>query len=366
MRVRKLAKELKRSPAQVLGLLHHLGYTRYKSEQDMVGGAALSKLRASCRAGVQADPVAPTGSAKPSSRPVVAPREASVMAQLVPGVVPQHVERGLPSAPAGRPDKARRKLEQDRAAVVSERERLEADRRRMDQTRAGLEANAQALEARQRALDEAQAQLDAEREALQTASPESLAGLLSARGLRGFDEQERALAALASGRHLGRILPGLIASDPGRMARILQDKLILVDGDVGDGFPGLVAVAVSADRAEVPSPVQLAADLDWIGAELLLCGLKRVLFIGGEPRWQGVIRGGVDARVAVSFATHGIRSTETAEADVAAHDVIVRWPEDVGADARAVYAASSRVDIGVADDSLKGCLDALRRALSAL
>ena len=365
LRVRKLARELKRSPAQVLGLLHHLGYTRYKGEQDMVGGAALTKLRAAIREGLQADPVAPIPipTAKPS--PVVeSPPETSVMAQLVSGVVPPRSQK--PPTSSGRSDRARRKLERDRAAVDTERQRVAEDRRTVDETRSSLEADRRALAERQMAIEEKQARLEAERTALHAAPPESLAGLLGARGLRGFDEQERALAALASARQLGSVLPSLIASDPVRMARILQDKLVLVDTEIGEGFPGLVAVAVSSDRAEVPSPAAIATDLDWIGAQLLLCGLKRVLIVGGEPRWQGVIREAVDDRVSLIFTPHGPRSAEVAEADVSAHDVVVRWPEDVGAAAKAVYRASSCLDIGVPDRSLKSFLDVIRRHLDDL
>lgn len=363
IRVRKLAKELQQSPAQVLGLLHHLGYTRYKSDQDMVGGAALSKLRAAARKGIRADPVAPGPTKK--TRAAAATPVSGLMDQLVPGVVQQGHSHAADGA-SGRSDKARRKLEQARAAVDSEREQVEKAQRSVDATRSALEQRQRALDARKTELEREQADLEVERETLHAASPESLAGILSARGLRGFDEQERALAALATRRALGTVLTTLIASDPQRMARILRDKLVLVDGDIGSGFPGLVAVAVSSDRAEVPSPVALAKQLDWIGEQLLLNGLKRLLIIGGSPRWQGLIRAGIDDRIDVVFTLHGRRSEAQAEADVAAYDVIVRWPADVGHEAIAVYERSERVCIATGDDTLKACLDAIRHGLSAL
>ena len=364
MRVRKLARELKRSPAQLLGLLHHLGYTRYKSEEDMVGGAALTKVRAASRKGLKAEPVLPTSSRRPTAPPV-RPPERGLMDQLVPGVVPQHAVAPVPKK-AGRTDAARTRLEADRAAMETERAQVSEERRTIDEDRALLDARRRDLDERRADMEQKQATYEAEREALRTASPASLAGLLGARGLKGFDEQERALAALASGRQLGPVLTTLIASDPARMARLLQEKLVLVDTEVGEGFPGLVSVAVSSDRAEVPRPSVIASDLDWIGAQMLLCGLKRLLIIGGEPRWQGVIRSGFDPRIGLTFAVHGRRSAALAERDVETQDVIVRWPADIGPEAQAIYRAASCVDIGAPDGSLKSFLAAMRERLAAL
>jgi hypothetical protein len=250
--------------------------------------------------------------------------------------------------------------------MESERARVSEERRTIDETRAHLDASRRELDARKAVFERKQALLEEEREALRTALPESLAGLLGARGLKGFDEQERALAALATGRQLGPVLTTLIASDPLRMTRLLREKLVLVDTEVGEGFPGLVSVAVTPARAEVPRQSVIAADLEWIGAQLLLCGLKRILVIGGEPRWQGVIRGGLDPRISLTFSVAGRRSAVSAAADIEAQDVIVRWPGDVGPEAQALYRSSTCIDIGVPNTSLKSFLASLRERLATL
>ncbi len=367
IRVRKLAKEFNRSAAQVLGLLHHLGYIRYKSEQDMVGGAALTKLRAAIREGVRADPVLPAQTQKKAS-PAPSVPIPGMMDELVPGVaaVQQSASATTATTAVGRTDKARRKLAQARAVVDSDRKQVADAQRSVEALQSSLEKDRRALDARRQALEQKEVRLAEEREALRTALPESLAGLLAARGLLGFDEQERALAAMASKRALGSALATLIATDPTTIARLLRDRLVLVDSEVGEGFPGLVAVAVSSDRAEVPSPTAIRKQLDWIGERLLLNGLKRVLIVGGSPRWQGVIHGGMDARIAITFALDGLRSAADATADVADCDVIVRWAAGVGAEAVAVYDGSDRVQIEVHDDTLKACLDAIREGLAGL
>ena len=45
IRVRKLAKELNRSPTEVLGVLHAIGFTRFRNVNDMLSDQIVSRLK---------------------------------------------------------------------------------------------------------------------------------------------------------------------------------------------------------------------------------------------------------------------------------------------------------------------------------
>ena len=88
IRVRKLAKEVRRSAGEVLGLLHHLGYVNYKRPDDMVADGPADKLRRAVRQGQTAAPLKVVDRKKATVSPSQAPA-SDLMAQLVPGVVKQ-------------------------------------------------------------------------------------------------------------------------------------------------------------------------------------------------------------------------------------------------------------------------------------
>lgn len=336
-RVRKLARELRRTPAEVLGLLHELGYVRYRTTEDQVSDLVASRVREAVRQGVQAAPVQPVPvggreAVRPESR-----ESADWMGKLVPGVVRRKLEeheiRGVdarqasvqPPRGAERRDSTPRHGEGagvvqgavqaestpqpvvERARLEVERAQLEAARTELLDAQAQLErARAELADARQQVeqmrmdLEEERIELEAVRaRADHVGTP--LVELLEERGLRGADEQQRALAALASGRHLSVLLGELHVLNPGRARRVLDDRLVLVGGAIPEALQGVGAITVAPDRAELPDARELERLLAEIGEQLLLLGLRRLVVVNAAPRWRRLLRDGLDARIDLAF-----------------------------------------------------------------
>ena len=101
VRIRKLAREVNRSPWDVLGVLHALGYRRYKSPDDMLSGPALARLRNGLRDGVAPVPVPGRREASGTSERV-AKASSDLMSQVIPGVVRQQADDRFDGIAEGR------------------------------------------------------------------------------------------------------------------------------------------------------------------------------------------------------------------------------------------------------------------------
>src|SRR5262245_61965780 len=86
VRVKKLARELNQSPRHVLGVLHAIGFDRYRSPEDMLPDGTVDKVRRATRDGVEPVPVPGLASAPTKTAPRASTGD-DVMAKLVPGVV---------------------------------------------------------------------------------------------------------------------------------------------------------------------------------------------------------------------------------------------------------------------------------------
>jgi len=367
MRVRKLARELQGTSGEVLGVLRDLGLERYRSPEDMLPAAAVDKVRRAWRKGQRGPPVA----VAPASPRRGRPRQVrdDLMSQLVPGVVPVS-RRDATSVPSRR--KVDAPLEEiadqtheapDRADLDAEWATLAAERAEVEEVRAGVEEAEEALEAERAVLEGERAVLEGERAALEEArglleqllaDVESRAGLLEEkrialleaqglgdpsdavraslvevledRGLRGFDEFERALGALAQARRLRDLLPLLAVQDPTAVLESLRESLILVGGDIPESLPrGRAGVQVAPDREELPGWESLRRDLGRVGELFLLHGLRRVVVVGGHPTWQRLLREGVDPRVDLRFQQTAPRPGEEADSDLGRIDALVFW-----------------------------------------
>lgn len=319
VRVRKLARELDRSPEDLLMLLRDLGFDRFKSPDDMVPEAVAEQLRKAARKvaprslstdlPAMARRAGPVPNTVPPGERFSTPRPApdlgvdDFMSSVVPGIVRTTAPGAYESSP-GKTALELKRLEAERAAILKEREDLGRDREQMRAERDQLVDEMRRLSEAREALSAEQAELVAAKEALgnvlEKAQRGSLLGLFEERGLRGIDEAERALGALAGGHAFGRLLPLLVPIDPHQVRRTLADRLVLVGGAVPEGL-GVPAVVVSDDRADVPSPERLQKALARLGERLLLHGRRRVVLVGVPPRWHGLLRGGIDRRVEVVF-----------------------------------------------------------------
>ncbi|MCA9493799.1 MAG: hypothetical protein KC621_27905, partial [Myxococcales bacterium] len=87
LRVRKLARELERSPEDVLLLLKDLGYERYRTPDDLLADDVVARARKAARTTPPRARVPSPARPAPSSVRAKPPAEADLMAQLVPGAV---------------------------------------------------------------------------------------------------------------------------------------------------------------------------------------------------------------------------------------------------------------------------------------
>jgi len=340
IRVRKLARELKRTPGETLGLLHQLGFPRYKNPNDMVTDPIAHKARAAARQGVRAPELPVTPSRAPSSTPAPAPAPDDVMAQLVPGVVPagrssspstggstpprSAPSRSAPPPARSAPPPARSAPPQPTPAApppapapvevpAPSASLAEAERAELQRQIRELTAERDALAAR---VDELAPLADQHPDGV------SVASLLDARGLRGPDEGQRALAELATSRAARSLLASRLG--PAAAAQLQSElaKLVLLDGAKPEEL-SVPAVAVAPERAEAPGEASLARLLSRVGEQLLLSGFRRLRFVGVPPRWHEPIRHRIDRRVVLTFTPGGPRDGNRAGVDAAAVDVVV-------------------------------------------
>ncbi len=286
VRVRKLAKDLGATAQHLLGVLHALGFERYKSPEDMLPGPVEAKLRRGLRDGVAPVPVSLPPAASSAGGATSGVGAPDLMARLMPGVVPMHGAAvrsaggprktapppgAVPSAAGGAVPNGRAQVAPETtlpehepspraaaaasAALLSARRALEAARavfeaERLAQAEAArhLAARERAVEAEAVALDELRTALEREAEVLKAAktamqrpgaAPAEGVGLvevLEARGLRGVDEMERALVALGQRRVLRDLLWALRVDPADALGRALADHLVLVGGRAPEGL----------------------------------------------------------------------------------------------------------------------------------
>jgi hypothetical protein len=426
VRIRKLARELDRNPVELIGVLHALGFQRYRSADDMLTPVVEAKLRRGISQGVR--PVDVDGVVHevrtPDSVEAIADGGRDLMAELVPGAV-RTGARPRPAAPPARAatppsprpppgraaptsaaastpprhaepvdhrepprpepvddvagsveleraviESARRTLASERAVLEAERAEFELDKRRVAARARSLDGDRAALDELRAALERERAQLETERAALgalqHRAAPAlvSLQELLDARGLRGSDEHERALVALARGRHLRDVLWAIGVEAPDELARILDERLVLVSGDAPETVTkGAAVVAVAPERADLPDTVTLDRQLAVLGERILLHGHRRLLVAGGRSRWHRLFRERLEPRIEARYVPGGLRTRAMATDDVAWADLVVLWGVSVDEEARAIYRAGRATVVEVEGDGLSRFFESILAAL---
>jgi hypothetical protein len=363
IRVRKLARELERSSAEVLGFLHALGFERYRSTEDQVPDLLVARVKGAIRQGVKPLPVELPPEELTSVPPSVPPEpEADLMSQLVPGVV----RRGEVPRPAPRPvqREERRGVEVDRAEIGRQRDDLVFAQGVLEEARAAVERERAAVRAEREHLDAERAAFEAERAAARPTAAAvgiPLSGLLEARGLRGVEEQEKALGALASAHLLRAALGVLTVTDPPQLERLLADRVVLA-AEAGP-IRGAATVVVPSERAELPEKELGDRELSAIGEHLMLLGLRRVAVVGGPARWHKLLRDGLDQRIELRFLPGGSRGRAEAEADVTRTDLVILWATPVSPEAREIYETSRAILVEVPGPEIPTLLRAVRARL---
>jgi hypothetical protein len=373
VRVKKLAKELGVAAESLFGWLREIGYDRYRDEMDMLPDPVVSKLRkhaASRRRELGAHPgravsAPPAPQARRSNEDWDIPVRGSLdldqpIAQavsLVDTLAP--LKRTLHEAADA--VKAERAALEERARRLAERAvdlEREADRLREERDRLELERETLIGE-----LDQARQEIESRARDLDAiaAGGVPLHRLLEARGLRGADEQGRALAALSRSRLLDPLVSRLRVVDAGPVENLLRDRLALAEEAME--MEGVAWVVVPPDRAEVPSAAQLTALRDRLWSELLLCGLRRVRVLGAGSIALRCLRTVVDPRINVSFVPVIQRDATGALEDVAEADALIVQGVAISTGAQDVYDHSS---IRVFRSDERGVVSFFQEILSSL
>jgi hypothetical protein len=339
LRVRKLAKELRRSPSELLGHLQTMGYLKYQSPEDMLADSVVSKLRRTL----------PKGNYRPRAelRTGENAGQTGLMGKLVPGVVrletggqgssASRAKASVPltaRAPASTPkalgleadkalgleaDKALSlaadralDLEAERAALVLDLKKLQSEQSSLAAERANLAAERERVAKREGLLKEQERVLEVERSAFadrvaEDTSPNpmlfSLGQAFEERGLIGVDEFERALGGMASARVLREIVPHLYVQDQEEVGRILRQRLRLVGGEplhFLESFFGMVSV--SDDRAEMDGQKRTRSAVEALSESLLLNGVSTVTLVVECPEVFRCVQEYLDERITLRGA----------------------------------------------------------------
>lgn len=322
-RVRKLARQLGRTPDEILETLGNIGFPRYRSPDDMVSDAVIQRLRQQLpqRRRLPPPPPAPTRGRPRTPNPPPTPSVALATAS-------EEIE-----ATRAQHEAEVRAFEEEKRRVAEEAEAVKAMHADVQHAMAALAAERAAFEAERSAWEQARADATSGGESADPSplpdlprvevggDPDTVLDLLEERGLRGRDEAERAIAALASAKELGPLLASMKPHDPDAVRRILSDRLVLIDTDVREGVR-LPTVTVSADRADVPSADHLERALRSLGERLLLHGMRSVLWVDVPPRWHTYLSDGIDGRIRHAFRPSGPDVIQHLQADAPA-DIVV-------------------------------------------
>ena len=339
IRVRKLAKELNRDAAEVLGVLAAIGITRYRSPEDMLTGPIEAKLRAAMRSGVAPVAVVPEAVRKAPVAAPPAPRPSQEALLTAP-------KRAVPKpAPGPRPEPTPAPSLPSAAAALVE-----------------------ALGAERRALAELRESLMRPAPVAPVAPPEPssvpLSQLLAARGLVGQDEAERAIRALAEKRRLVELIPYLRVTDVAHVTGWLAEVLLLADGTPPEALQSQAVVSVAPERGEVPSAAAFRRQATQISEQLMLNGARRVVVVGGPIRWHRLLARALDPRIEIRFRPTSRVGVQDAEADVSRTDAIVLWDVVVDPEAQAVYRNGAVIVAVVEGDRLDALFRQWTRALA--
>ena len=323
VRLRKLARELGRTPADVLGLLHLLGFKRYKSSEDMVSDSIAAKARAAVRSGMRADPIEPAAVAKRSAKKAVKPAAPDLMAGLVPGVVRQG--QSVPATRAPKPADPAPAVPIEPAPEVSVKASIGVSREAHEAAVGALQVEVARLKAEVGRLTEALSSALSEASEVEAEALVPVVEILVERGLQTPAEWGLALEALAAQHSLNA--ENLAGREPGELRQALATRLVLFGGDVPRSLVGVAGIAVGLDRADLPGASALKRSVERAGEELMLSGCRRVRALGVPPQWHALLSESMDPRVQLEISAMGSHSVASAQRDASNTDVLWLWGE---------------------------------------
>ena len=384
VRVRKLVKESRRSALEVIGVLHALGFDRYRSLDDMLPDPVVLRVEHAWKQGVRPLALPPdlvvalqrsvSGNLQTEGQGpgLGGARGPSVMGKLVPGVsaldsrptaslrqvaatLPLSGESARPvvggpvsAAQSATPSAGIQVVESALAQLVAARLQLEASRAQLEEAQTKLEREREALATERETLAGERRLLAEERAAVVV----ERATLEAERAIMAVERAARsdARAALAVRGSLGE----LRNSEPREGA----SGALSTPGGTVNGAPASPVGEASSAR-----PVELL--FAKIGEGLLLNGLRRLVVVGGSPGGQEFLREHLDPRVDIRFLPGSTRGRHDAESDVMRTDIVVLWGCDPDSDALDVYRTARAMLVHTPDGDTLALGTALEAALRA-
>ena len=340
LRVRKLARELGRDPGYVLGVLHHLGFSRFRSIQDMLPDRVVNQVRAAVAEGLEVRTVPQRPAAQPVAQSARDERPSSdLMSSLVPGVVPltRAAAVGLASAVEAPEEEVFVPLEPaapepaDDERLAGRWEELLERERAVQKAEEDLAFSVAAHETAVRAAKERQVTLQPE----PAKSPEAggdaedtqrLIDLLAIRGIRDAAEQSCAIKSFAEHPTLLKHLLQAQVSASSKLPGLIGSHVILTDGTPPDGLRGYAGVTVATERAEWPGEEQLGRSLSQLSSGFLLRGFRRVVFVELGDLEAVVLRHRLDARIEWTMSSvDSVSGTDVSLDAGGTPDAVVVW-----------------------------------------
>ena len=209
-----------------------------------------------------------------------------------------------------------------RAALQHAEDNLAATRDELHR----VQTHADEVDSHRRSLQRALSQLqDAE---APPALPPRLTEVLEARGLRGRDEFRFLFQAVAEARQLHGLLSWLEPSDEQAVNRFLDDRVALLGGcESCPKSPGRARVQVPRERCEVCEGSDIKRAVRRFEDACLLTGLRRVVVVGGSPKYHRQLAELVHHhRLQLDLIPGDVRRTQRqADHDLANADVIILW-----------------------------------------
>jgi hypothetical protein len=248
----------------VLGVLHHLGFSRFRSIQDMLPDRLVGQVRAAVAEGleIRTAPVDPTpvSSVEPASTDDSS--SADLMASLVPGVVPLSKGVTPTTQPSVEPevdvvipvDPVVSEPESESRLVGRWDELLERERA-LERAEEGFAFSVAAhqtnlREAREQPVVQPPQSPPADVAKSVDVGSQRLIDLLALRGIAEESEQISALEALARHPTLRKHLLQVQVSTSSKLVELLASHVVLTDGTPPDGLHGYAGVSVAKIRAE--------------------------------------------------------------------------------------------------------------------
>ena len=290
IRVRKLAKELNRSPTEVLGVLHAIGFTRFRNVNDMLSDQIVSRLKKAIRNHVEPVSIQTASTAvranqgsEPSHKEQVY-SESDLDLTLSQLLGESSVEEEV--APTEQPVNSTAAVTEKHEALLGEIQRLTLENERLE-----------ALF--KRAIVDLDALKEREEKRIQTMeSFTELGSVLRDRGLESERELGAGIQAIAHLKPVEQWLSHLYVKEGAGFSDWVAEKVCLVSSDspslVADGF---APVVVPIDRAEQLGDAALQQAVHELSELFLLFGLRRVLIIGDMELYSRPLRQHMDARI---------------------------------------------------------------------